>query len=168
MTAKVNPVPDGYHTVTPYLAVKGAAHAIEFYTKAFGAKEMFRLPAPDGKLGHAEIMIGDSFIMLADENPDEGFLGPQSRGGATSNIMLYVEDVDALVRQAVAAGATLLSPVEDKFYGDRSGRLADPFGHLWDIATHVEDVAPEEMEKRIAEGALEAERATARLAHKGG
>lgn len=150
MTTEVKPVPEGYHTATPYLAVKGAANAIEFYTKAFGATELMRLPGPDGTLGHAEIMIGDSIIMLADESPDEGFLGPQSRGGATSNIMLYVEDVDALTRQAVAAGATVLSPIEDQFYGDRSGRLADPFGHSWMIATHVEDVFPEEMEKRMA------------------
>jgi PhnB protein len=150
----VKPIPDGYHTVTPYLIVKGAARAIDFYKQAFGATELFRMEAPGGKIGHAEIRIGDSPIMLADEHPEMGALSPQSRGGTSVSILLYVEDADKLTEQAVAAGATVLRPIQNQFYGDRSASLADPFGHQWHIATHVEDVPVEEMRKR-AEAAMQ-------------
>jgi PhnB protein len=150
MTSKPKPIPDGYHTATPYLIVKGAAQAIEFYKKAFGATELMRMPQPGGKIGHAEIKIGDSPIMLADESPDVGAHSPQSIGGSPVSIMLYVEDVDRIFSQAVAAGAKVKRPVADQFYGDRTGGIEDPFGHLWYIATHKEDVSPEEMRKRAA------------------
>lgn len=150
MTAAVKPVPEGYHTVTPYLIIRDAARAIEFYKKAFGATEFVRMPAPGGKIGHAEIKIGDSHIMLADESPEMGYRGPQSIGGSPVSIVLYLEDVDAVVGRAVAAGAKLVRPVEDQFYGDRSGGVEDPFGHSWHISTHIEDVSPEEMKKRMA------------------
>jgi PhnB protein len=146
----VQPIPDGYHTLTPDLIVKGAAQAIEFYTKAFGARELCRMADPSGKVGHAEIQMGDSPLMLADEHPELGFRSPQSIGGTPVSLLLYVEDVDAVAAQAVAAGAKVLRPVKDQFYGDRSGTFADPFGHVWTIATHKEDVPPEEMEKRAA------------------
>ena len=145
----VKPIPDGYHTATPYLIVKGAAGAIEFYKKAFGATELMRLADPSGKVGHAEIKIGNSPIMLADEFPEMGFRGPQSLGGSTVSILLYVEDVDARFSRAIAAGAKVVRPVQDQFYGDRSGTLADPFGHVWTIATHKEDVSPEEIHNRF-------------------
>jgi PhnB protein len=150
MTGKPKPIPDGYHTATPYLIVKGAAQAIEFYKKAFGATELMRMPQPGGKIGHAEIKIGDSPIMLADESPDVGARSPQSIGGSPVSIMLYVEDVDKIFSHAVAAGAKVKRPVADQFYGDRTGGIEDPFGHLWYIATHKEDVSPEEMRKRAA------------------
>jgi PhnB protein len=150
MPTKVKPIPDGYHTVTPYLVVQGAAAAIDFYKQAFGASELFRMNGPDGKVGHAEIRIGDSPIMLADESPQMGARGPKSIGGSPISIMLYVEDCDAVVQRAVAAGAKLTRPVQDQFYGDRSGGLEDPFGHTWYIATHKEDVPPEEMRRRAA------------------
>jgi len=150
MASTVKPIPDGYHAATPYLCVKGAASAIEFYKKAFGATELMRLAAPDGKVGHAEIKIGDAPIMLADEHPEMNFQSPQTLGGSPVTLHLYVEDVDAFVLQAVAAGARLVRPVEDQFYGDRSGHLVDPFGHVWSIGTHKEDVSPEEMETRAA------------------
>jgi len=153
MTSKVRPIPEGYHSVTPYLIIKNAADAIEFYKKAFGATELFRMDQPDGKIGHAEIKIGDSPIMLSDEFPEMGHRGPQSLGGSPVSIMLYVEDVDAVVNRATTAGAKLDRPVEDKFYGDRAGSLTDPFGHIWHIGTHKEDVSPEEMEKRAAAAA---------------
>ena len=153
MTSKVKPIPEGYHSVTPYLIIKNAADAIEFYKKAFGATELFRIDQPDGKIGHAEIKIGDSPIMLSDEFPEMGHRGPQSLGGSPVSIMLYVEDVDAVVNRATTAGAKLDRPVEDKFYGDRAGSLTDPFGHIWHIGTHKEDVSPEEMEKRAAAAA---------------
>ena len=153
MTSKVKPIPEGYHSVTPYLIIKNAADAIEFYKKAFGATELFRIDQPDGKIGHAEIKIGDSPIMLSDEFPEMGYRGPQSLGGSPVSIMLYVEDVDAIVNRATTAGAKLDRPVEDKFYGDRAGSLTDPFGHIWHIGTHKEDVSPEEMEKRAAAAA---------------
>jgi len=143
------PIPDGYHTATPYLIVKDAARAIDFYKKAFGASELMRFGSPDGKVGHAEIRIGNSPIMLADEYPEMGYCGPQKPGSAAVSILLYVEDVDALTTQALAAGATVLQAVQDKFYGDRAGTVADPFGHVWTIATHKEDVSPEEMFKRM-------------------
>jgi PhnB protein len=150
MTFKVKPIPDGYHTVTPYLIVRGAAAAIEFYKKAFAATELFRMDGPGGKIGHAELRIGDSPIMLADEHPEMGAKSPQSFGGSPISIMLYVEDVDAVVGRAVAAGAKVTRPIEDKFYGDRSGGLEDPFGHSWHVSTHKEDVSKEEMDRRAA------------------
>jgi PhnB protein len=150
MARAAKPIPDGYHTVTPYLIVNGAASAIEFYKKAFGATELFRMPGPDGKIGHAEIKIGNSPIMLADEHPEMGFRGPKALGGSPVGILLYVEDVDKMAGQAVAAGAKVEKPVQDQFYGDRSGTFADPFGHRWTIATHKEDVSSEEMQKRMA------------------
>lgn len=153
MSTTVKPIPEGYHTVTPYLIIKGAAEAIEFYKKAFGATEVFRMAQPDGKIGHAEVQIGDSRIMLADEFPEMGYLGPSTLGGSSVSILLYVEDVDAVFNQAVAAGGVEQKPLEDKFYGDRMGSLVDPFGHVWHVGTHTEDVTPEEMEKRMAAGA---------------
>ncbi|MGH7127836.1 MAG: VOC family protein [Planctomycetaceae bacterium] len=147
----VQTVPEGYHTATPYLIIKGAAEALEFYKKAFGAKESMRLAGPDGKIGHAEIRIGDSPIMLADEHPDMGYVGPNTLGGTPVSLALYVEDVDARFKQAVAAGAKVLRPVQDQFYGDRTGTLKDPFGHVWSLATHIEDVPPEEMHRRFEE-----------------
>jgi PhnB protein len=142
------PIPDGYHTATPYLIIGGAADAIEFYKKAFDATELFRFPAPEGKIGHAEIKIGDSPIMLADEFPEMGYKSPQTLGGSPVSIMIYVEDVDTVFNRAVEAGATVKEAVSDKFYGDRMGTLTDPFGHRWHVATHKEDVSIEEMERR--------------------
>jgi PhnB protein len=147
MTGNAKPIPDGYHTATAYLIVDDAAAAIEFYRRAFGASEIMRFAHGD-KIGHAEIRIGDSPIMLADEYPDMGARSPKSLGGCPVSIMLYVDDVDDFVARAVAAGATLQQPVEDKFYGDRSGSLEDPFGHVWHISTHQEDMTIEEMHKR--------------------
>jgi PhnB protein len=142
--------PKGYHAVTPYLIIKGAAQAIEYYKKVFGATELFRMDGPDGKVGHAELQIGDSHIMLADENPTmgTGHASASTIGGSPVSLYLYLPDVDAVVDRAVAAGAKILKPVQDQFYGDRSGFIQDPFGHLWGVATHVEDVSPEEMEER--------------------
>ena len=148
MAGKVKPIPDGYHRVTPYLVMTGAAGAIEFYKKVFGATELLRFPAPDGRIGHAEIRIGDTTVMLADEHPEIGARGPKAFGGSPISLLLYVEDVDRTVDRAVAAGAKLLRPVADQFYGDRTGGIEDPFGHQWYVATHVEDVSPEEMRKR--------------------
>ena len=144
----VKPIPEGYHSVTPYLIIGGAAKAIDFYKKAFGATELMRFPTPDGKVGHAEIKIGDSAVMLADEYPEMGYKGPPALGGSPVSIMLYVEDVDSIFQRAVAAGATVKEALQDKFYGDRGGTLIDPFGHIWHIATHKEDVSLEEMERR--------------------
>jgi PhnB protein len=146
----VKPIPEGYHSVTPYLSVKGGAAAIAFYEKAFGAKELFRMPAPGGKIGHAELQVGDCRIMLSDEAPEMGSRSPQTIGGSPVALMLYVDDVDATVKRALEAGATATRPVENQFYGDRSGGITDPFGHSWWVATHIEDVPPEEMEKRAA------------------
>jgi PhnB protein len=148
--ASVKPIPEGYHSVTPYLIVKDAARALEFYGKAFGATEVMRFMQPDGRVGHAEIRIGDSHVMLADEFPEIGAKSPQTIGGTPVTIMLYVEDVDAVVDRAVKAGATLTRPVQDQFYGDRSGGVTDPFGHSWFVATHVEDVSPDELQRRAA------------------
>ena len=145
----VRPIPTGYRTVTPYLICKGAAQAIDFYTRAFGAKELMRLAAPGGQIGHAEIEIGDSRIMLADACEEAHARDPHSLGGTPVSILLYVEDVDTVYNQAVASGATEVRPLMDQFYGDRSGVLTDPFGHMWCIATHVEDVAPEEINRRF-------------------
>ena len=150
MNTKAKPVPEGFHTATPYLIITNAARAIEFYQDVFGATELTRLATPDGKVGHAEIRIGDSRIMLADEFPEWDARSPQTIGGSAVHIMLYVEDVDAVVNRAVAAGAKLFKPVADQFYGDRSGSLTDPFGHKWTIATHKEDVSPEEMKRRAS------------------
>ncbi len=146
----VKPIPDGYATVTPYLYVRDAARAIDFYTKAFAAIELYRLASPDGRIGHAEILIGTSRIMLADEFPEMNVKGPQSLEGTSVGFLIYVEDVDARFDRAIAAGATVVRPLKDQFYGDRSGSLADPFGHSWTIATHVEDVSPEEIQSRFA------------------
>jgi PhnB protein len=147
----VKPIPAGYHTVTPYLICKDAAGAIEFYKKALGATELLRMADPTGKIGHAEIRIGDSALMLADEFPEMGARGPQSLGGTSVSLLVYVEDVDARFAQAVAAGGRVLREIRDQFYGDRSGTLADPYGHVWTIATHKEDLSPEEMNRRHAE-----------------
>ena len=145
---KVKPVPDGYHTVTPYLACSDAARAIAFYKKAFGAKELLRIPGPGGKIGHAELRIGDSRVMLADEYREMDFLGPLSRGGSAVHLHIYMPNADRVVERAVEAGAKVVQPLEDKFYGDRTGSVQDPFGHVWHIATHVEDVPPRELKKR--------------------
>ena len=148
MTTGVKPRPEGYHSVTPYLAVDDAAAALEFYKRAFGARERMRMPAPGGKVGHAEIEIGGSCIMLADEYPDMRFRSPRSIGGTPVTLHLYVEDVDDVARQAITAGAKELRPVKDQFYGDRTGTVEDPFGHVWHIATHKEDLSPEELKRR--------------------
>ena len=147
--SSVKPIPDGYHTATPYLIVEGAARALEFYKQAFGASELMRMPGPDGRVMHAEIRIGDSPIMLADEVPEMGYRGPQAYGGTSVSLMLYVEDVDAAFEKAVATGATVVRPLQNQFYGDRSGTVVDPFGHVWTLASHVEDVSPEEIDARF-------------------
>jgi len=147
---KVKSVPAGFHSVTPYLIIDGAARALEFYKQVFGATERMRMPGPDGKIGHAEITIGDSIVMLADEHIEMGARAPGAFGGAAVSIMLYVNDVDATVKSAVADGAKLLQPVEDKFYGDRMGTIEDPFGHHWHIGTHKEDVPADELKRRAA------------------
>jgi PhnB protein len=144
----VQPVPEGYHTVTPYLAVDDAQEAIDFYERAFGAKERLRMAAPDGKVAHAELEIGDALVMLSDPFPQFSAKPPKELGGNSANVMLYVENVDELVQQAVDAGATVSAPVEDQFWGDRYGSVTDPFGHTWLVATHVEDVPPEEVAER--------------------
>jgi PhnB protein len=149
------PIPEGYHSVTPYLAIDGASEAIEFYKKAFGAKERGRMDAPGGKIGHAELEIGDSVVMLSDALPQFSTRAPTELGGTTVSVFMYVEDVDAVVKQAVDAGAKVEIEVQDQFWGDRFGSVTDPFGHNWAIATHVEDVPPEEMAKR-AEAAMAA------------
>ncbi len=142
------PVPEGYHTVTPYLAVDDAAKAIEYYKRAFGAKERVRMQAPDGKIGHAEVEIGDALVMLSDPFPQSTTRPPKELGGTSASVFLYVDDVDSVVQDAIDAGATVTAPVENMFWGDRFGTVTDPFGHSWSIATHVEDVPPEEMEER--------------------
>ena len=148
MADKVNAIPEGYEGAMPYLIIKDAARALEFYRKAFGATEIMRVAGPGGSVGHAEIKIGEAIIMLADEFPEMNCKSPHSFGGSPVSIMVYVQDVDAFVKQAVAAGAKVVTPVENKFYGDRSGSLEDPFGHHWHFATHVEDVLPDELAKR--------------------
>jgi PhnB protein len=145
------PIPEGYRTVTPYLAVDDAAEAIAYYTKAFGAKERSRMEAPDGSIGHAELEIGDSLVMLSDPFPQATTRTPNELGGTTATVFLYVEDVDAVVKRAVDAGATVTMEVADQFWGDRFGAITDPFGHSWSIATHVEDVPPDEMARRAEE-----------------
>lgn len=142
------PIPDGYHAITPYLHVQGASAAIEFYKSAFGAAEIMRMTGPDGRIGHAELQIADSRIMLADEHPDIGAFSPRHFGGSPITLMFYCENVDMMIHQAVAAGAKITRPIADQFYGDRNGGILDPFGYQWFIATHVEDVSNEEMERR--------------------
>jgi PhnB protein len=149
-TAKVKPIPAGYHAITPYLIVDGAARAIEFYRRAFDAKELMRIPAPNDRIGHAEIKVGDSVIMLADEHPEMDARSPSHYGGSPVTLLLYVTDVDKQFKQALAAGATEVRPVADQFYGDRSGTLKDPFGHSWHLSTHKEDVSMEEIARRMA------------------
>jgi PhnB protein len=144
----VKPIPDGYHSITPYLIVNDGAKALDFYKKAFNAVELFRFPGPGGKIMHAEFKIGDSIMMMADEHPGMGAVSPKSLGGTPVHILLYCENVDARFKQVVTAGATVKKPVQDQFYGDRSGTIEDPFGHQWTVATHVEDVSVEETEKR--------------------
>jgi PhnB protein len=146
----VKPIPDGYHTITNYLIVQDAGAAIEFYKQAFAAKELFRLPMPDGRVGHAELKIGDSIIMLADEFPEMDAKSPAAYGGSPISMLMYVEDVNSAFSRAIAAGGKEIRPLKDQFYGDRSGTLVDPFGHKWTIATHIEDVSPEEMQRRMA------------------
>ena len=146
----VQAIPTGYAGVTPYLIIRDAARALEFYKKAFGATELMRFPAPGGKIGHAEIKVGDGVVMLADESPEMGHKSPQTLGGSAITLMFYVPDVDAQFAKAVAAGGTVKQALKDQFYGDRSGTITDPFGHIWTIATHKEDVSPEEMQRRMA------------------
>jgi PhnB protein len=147
--ATVKPIPDGYHNVTPYLFVRSAASAIDFYKNVFAATEVVRMAGSNGKIVHAELRIGDSIVMLADENPPTGVMSPQTVGGFSVGLHVYVEDVDAVIQKAVDNGAKTLRPIKNQFYGDRSGSLLDPFGHMWSVATHVEDVSPEEMRKRM-------------------
>jgi PhnB protein len=142
------PIPEGYHTVTPYLAVDGAADAIEFYKKAFGAQETLRMDGPDGSIAHAEIKIGDSLVMLSDPFPQSTVKPPNALGGTSASVFLYVEDADEVVKQAVDAGATVTMELQDQFWGDRFGSISDPFGHTWSVATHVEDLTPEEIAER--------------------
>ena len=146
--ADVKPIPEGYHSLTPYLIIDGAAQALEFYKTAFGATELFRMEH-EGKIGHAEMKIGDSPFMLADEQPQMGFRGPKAIGGTPVSLMIYVDDVDTTFKQALEAGGVEMKPLQDQFYGDRSGTLTDPFGHVWTVATHKEDVSPEEIDKRL-------------------
>ena len=149
MAGKVKPIPENYHRVTPYLVVDGAAEAIDFYSRVFGATEVMRMPAPGNKIGHAEIKVGDSVVMLADAVAGMGHKSPKTLGGSPVSLLLYVEDTDSTVKRAVENGAKLSRPVEDQFYGDRMGTVEDPFGHVWHVATHVEDVSPEEMKRRM-------------------
>ena len=148
---RVKPIPDGYHAITPYLSVRDATSAIAFYGKAFGAKLKLRMDAPGGKVGHAEVKIGDSIVMLADEAPEMDFMSPQARGGTSILMHLYVKDCDATVAQAVSAGARIIRPIKDQFYGDRAGGIEDPFGHHWYVATHKEELTPAQLKKRMAE-----------------
>ena len=147
MAKAAKPIPEGFHSITPHLIVRNAAQAIDFYTKAFAAQELSRMPGPDGKLLHAEIKIGDSILMLCDEFPQWNTLGPQSLGASTVGIHIYVQDADALFTQAVTAGATVKMPIEDTFWRDRFGKVTDPFGHEWSIATRKRDLTPEELHK---------------------
>ena len=151
MPTQLQPIPQGFHSITPYLVVKDAARAIEFYQRAFGAKEIMRMDGPNGKISHAEVKIGDSLLMLSDELPSNSVRSPQSLGGCTASIFLYVENVDKVFNQAASAGAKVDTPLADMFWGDRFGTLTDPFGHSWSLATHKEDVAPNELGKRAKE-----------------
>jgi len=150
MAHNVQPIPEGYHTATPYLICNGAAQAIDFYKRAFGATEIMRMPTPDGKLAHAEIKIGDSHIMLADESPEQAIRSPQHYGGTPVSVLLYVESVDTVFQQAVSSGAKAVRPPQDMFYGDRTSWVIDPFGHSWYIHTHVKDVSAEQMQSAIS------------------
>lgn len=151
----VKPIPDGYHEITPYLAIRGAAKAIDFYKRAFGAKERLRMDAPGGMVGHAELQLGGSVVMLADEYPDMDFKGPESRGGTSVTIHFYVKDCDAVVARAQSAGATVVRPLRDEFYGDRTATLRDPFGHVWHVSTHKEDLSAAQIRRRGAEAMKE-------------
>lgn len=151
MPTQVKPIPQGFRSVTPYLTLNDTSRAIEFYKRAFGAQEVMRMDGPNGKIGHAEIKIGDSIVMLADEMPGMGSQAPQTLGGTTCGVLIYVENADTTFNQAVSAGAKVEAPMDDMFWGDRYGRLKDPFGHSWSVATHKEDVAPAEMQKRMQE-----------------
>ncbi len=148
--ASVKPTPEGYHNVTPYLFVRGATAAIDFYKKVFGATEIMRMPGPNGRITHAELKIGDSTIMLSDEDPHNGVMSPQTIGGFSGGLHVYVENADTVIAKAIENGAKELRPIKNQFYGDRSGTVLDPFGHMWSVATHVEDVSPEELKKRMA------------------
>lgn len=150
MANTMKPIPQGFHSVTPYMICKGAAEAIEFYKKAFGAVEVMRMAGPNGQIGHAEIKIGDSHIMLSDEHPEMGIYSPQHYGGSPISVLLYVENADATVNAAVATGAKVTRPLKDEFYGDRAGTVVDPFGHQWYVHTHIKDVSPEELQRAAA------------------
>lgn len=154
-------IPDGYHSVTPYLIVKGASEALEFYARALDAQELFRMPMPDGRIGHAEMKIGDSPIMLADEMPEMGYRSPQTLGGAAVSIMVYLENVDEVYQRCLSMGAKELQPLQNQFYGDRSGTFVDPFGHVWTLATHVEDVPPDELQRRAKQASEKMAKSTA-------
>jgi PhnB protein len=157
MPGKVKAKPDGYHSITPYLVIKGAAKAIDFYKQALGAEELMRMGDPTtDRVGHAELKFGDAIVMMADEHPEMGYRSPQSIGGTPVSLMMYVDNVDAVFKKAISLGAKEQRPVKDQFYGDRSGTFEDPFGHVWTISTHVEDIPPEEMEKRAAEAMAQA------------
>jgi PhnB protein len=156
----VQAIPTNYAGVTPYLIIRDASRALDFYKQAFGAVEVMRFPTPEGKIGHAEIKIGSGVVMLADESPARGHKSPQTLGGAPVSMMFYVADVDAQFAKALAAGGKVMNPLQDQFYGDRSGTLVDPFGHVWTIATHTEDVSPDEMQRRMAKMAPAAEKTT--------
>jgi PhnB protein len=149
MAVSVKPIPEGYSSITPYLVVKGAARAIDFYKQAFGATEILRFPGPNNMIMHAELRIGDSVIMLADEMPNGPYRSPDAFGGSPVSLMIYIENVDDVFNRALSLGSRQIRAVEDQFYGDRSGNLIDPFGHVWTVATHVEDVSPEEMQRRM-------------------
>jgi PhnB protein len=148
--------PDGYHNVTPYLFIKGAASAIDYYKNVFGAEELMRAPGPNNQVMHAELKIGDSIVMLADENPQAGVTSPQTLGGSSNSLLIYVDDVDTVAQKAVRGGAKLIRPIRDEFYGDRTGTITDPFGQIWSIATHIEDVSPEELKERMTKAASQA------------
>jgi PhnB protein len=150
MASKVKAIPDGYNSITPYLIIKGASGAIDYYKKAFGAIETVRMPQPDGRVGHAEVKIGEAVVMLADEFPEMNIVSPTTLGNTSVSLLLYVDDADATFNKAVALGGQVEKPMADQFYGDRTGTIKDPFGHKWTIATHKEDVAPEEMKRRMA------------------
>jgi PhnB protein len=154
--ANVKPIPEGYHSITPYLFVRGADRAIDFYKNVFGAIARMRMPGPDGRIGHAELQIGNSVFMLADEHPEAQVRSPETVGGSSNSLHLYLENVDSVFDKAIKAGAKVLRPVADQFYGDRTGSILDPFGQQWSIATHIEDVSPEEMKKRMSKMASQA------------
>jgi PhnB protein len=149
MANKAKPIPEGYNSITPYLVIKGAAAAIDFYKQAFGAVEIMRMPQPDGRVGHAELKFGNSIVMMADEYPEMQVVGPKTLGNTSVGLLLYLDDVDKAVERAVSLGATIKKPIADQFYGDRTGTIEDPFGHKWTLAVHIEDVTPEEMQRRM-------------------